>query len=137
MSYIKHYKYTYCIQSNGSIIFSFDYFPYGFKINEIHYFNFFLEYENVFSKIFNFFYLNDIDFSYFNIYYKNIFLNTQNILKIISGKEKKIFTFYNNTLFEKKNLTFFDNVIIYNNIHIIKILIHFKKKIFFNIFFNL
>lgn len=136
MSSIQHYKYTYSIQSNGSIIFSFDYFPYGFKINEIHYLNFFLEYENFFSKTFSFYYFNNIDFSYFYIYYKKIFLINNNLL-IKNVNQENFFFFYNNTLFDKKKLNVFDNVIAYSNIHIIKILLFFKKKIFFNIFYNL
>lgn len=133
---INNYKYTHCIQSNGSIVLNFDYFSYGFKITEVHYFNFFFEDNYFFSKRINYY---NFSYSYFLIFNKKFLVssswnNNLNIKKNVNTEnvfyfKKSLFQNYNNIITTNKYIS-------YNNININNILNFFKKKIVINIFFN-
>lgn len=153
---INNFRYLHSIQSNGSIFSIFDYNSDGFKVNEVHYNNFFLT-DNIFLK------LNNIYFIFFNeklSYYsklhdkylihfkgkfiidslynysiknKKIFFNKKINLK----KNKVTYNHFENTFFKDKLFSLSSEIHVYNNLKILKILSIFTKKIFFNIFFNI
>lgn len=149
---INNFRYIHSIQSNGSTFFIFDYYSDDFKVNEVHYINYF-NIDQIYLKlnnIYHSFYYSKSHYLY--IFHQNFMLHYDKKYIVKSCDSYKIkekihffklkkqdidYNYFENSFFKEKSFHLFQCIYIYNSFQILELLKSFLKKICSNIFFNI